>query len=86
MTVLVTAASKHGSSFEIAEAIARVLNEHGVSADFVGIDEVSDLARYPESSTRAKRAVMRAVAPKEGDYRNWEEINGWAVEIAAQMR
>jgi menaquinone-dependent protoporphyrinogen oxidase len=46
MSVLVTAASKHGSTYEIAEAIVRVLNEHGVSADFVGIDEVSDLGRY----------------------------------------
>jgi hypothetical protein len=29
MTVLVTAASKHGATLEIAEAIARALEEHG---------------------------------------------------------
>jgi menaquinone-dependent protoporphyrinogen oxidase len=46
MTVLVTAASKHGATLGIAEAIARVLDEHGVSADLVDIDEVSDLGRY----------------------------------------
>jgi menaquinone-dependent protoporphyrinogen oxidase len=46
MTVLVTAASKHGATLEIAEAIARVLDEHGVSAELVDIDEVSDLGRY----------------------------------------
>jgi Flavodoxin domain len=46
MTVLVTAASKHGATLEIAEAIARVLAEQGVSAELVPIDEVSDLGRY----------------------------------------
>ena len=46
MTVLVTAASKHGATREIAEAIARVLAENGVPAEFVGLDEVRDLARY----------------------------------------
>jgi hypothetical protein len=46
MTVLVTAASKHGATREIAEAIARVLDENRVPAELVGIDEVRDLARY----------------------------------------
>jgi len=46
MTVLVTAASKHGATREIAQTIARVLDQHGVSAELVGIDELSDLARY----------------------------------------
>jgi menaquinone-dependent protoporphyrinogen oxidase len=46
MTVLVTAASKHGATLEIAEAIARALNEQGVSAEHVGINEVSDLGTY----------------------------------------
>ena len=46
MTVLVTAASKHGATREIAEAIARVLDEHGVSAECVDLDKVGDLGRY----------------------------------------
>jgi menaquinone-dependent protoporphyrinogen oxidase len=46
MTVLVTAASKHGATREIAEKIARALDERGVSAEFVDIDEVTDLSRY----------------------------------------
>jgi len=46
LTVLVTAASKHGATREIAEAIARTLNEHGVSADLVELDDVGDLDRY----------------------------------------
>ena len=46
MTVLVTAASKHGATREIAEQIARVLEEHAVPADVVDIDEADDVAGY----------------------------------------
>jgi len=46
MTVLVTAASKHGATLEIGETIARVLEEHGLPAEFVEIDEVGDLGGY----------------------------------------
>ena len=46
MTVLVTAASKHGATREIAEQIARTLDQSGVSAEFVDIDEVSGLSSY----------------------------------------
>jgi menaquinone-dependent protoporphyrinogen oxidase len=46
MTVLVTAASKHCATREIAEEVARVLNEHGVSTELVDIDEVGDLSNY----------------------------------------
>jgi menaquinone-dependent protoporphyrinogen oxidase len=46
MTVLVTAASKHGATLEIAEAIARVLDEQDASAELVRIDDVQDLGRY----------------------------------------
>jgi menaquinone-dependent protoporphyrinogen oxidase len=46
MRVLVTAASKHGATREIAETIARVLDEHGVPADLVDVGEVSDVGRY----------------------------------------
>jgi menaquinone-dependent protoporphyrinogen oxidase len=161
MTVLVTAASKHGATLEIGEAIARALDEHDVSAEFVGIDDVSDLgpyeavvlgsavymghwveparkfverfggdlaerktwlfssgpigdaARAPEEAVKVddiiaatkasehrlfagkfdksmfsfpERAIMRAVGAKEGDYRDWDEIDRWAAEIAEQVR
>ena len=46
MTVLVTAASKHGATREIADAIGRALDEQGVPAELVDIDEVRDLGRY----------------------------------------
>lgn len=56
MTVLVTAGSKHGATREIAEEIARALDEHGVATELLDIDEVSDLCgqlrRSPETSRR----------------------------------
>jgi menaquinone-dependent protoporphyrinogen oxidase len=46
MTVLVTAASKHGGTREIAETIAGVLDDRGVSAEFRDIEDVRDLDGY----------------------------------------
>jgi menaquinone-dependent protoporphyrinogen oxidase len=46
MKVLATAASKHGSTRELAETIARVLEEYGLSAELVDMDEVDDLSGY----------------------------------------
>ena len=46
MTVLVTAASKHGATREIAKEVARVLDEHGVSTELVDIDDAGDLSGY----------------------------------------
>ena len=162
MTVLVTAASKHGATREIAEAIARVLGEHGVSAEFVDLDESAtrsprgggarqrrlpgaladgsaalrrcprdELAERPTwlfssgpivgdpprsdpadeaagqralEATHARehklfagkldkgklglleKGAVRAAHASEGDYRDWDEIERWAVGIAAQLR
>lgn len=33
-----------------------------------------------------ERAVMLAVRAPDGDYRNWDEIDAWAREIAAALR
>ena len=46
MTVLVTAASKHGATHEIAEEIARVLDRQGVPTELVDIDGVTDPSGY----------------------------------------
>jgi menaquinone-dependent protoporphyrinogen oxidase len=163
MTVLVTAASKHGATFELAEAIARVLDDHGLSVELVEMDEVSDLGRYeavvigsavymgqwlkearsfvdahagelaqrptwlfssgpivgdpptPDPADEAAgqralelaharehklfagkldksrlgllaKAAVRAAHASEGDHRDWDELNRWASEIAAQLR
>ena len=163
MTVLVTAASRHGATLEIAEAITRVLDEQGVPADLVDIDEVRDLGRYdavvlgsavylgqwlkqarefvdahaaeltqrptwlfssgpivgdpprPDPADEAagrraletaharehklfagkldkselgllERVAVRAAHASEGDHRDWDEIDRWAGQIAAQLR
>lgn len=41
MRILVTAASKHGATAEIAEAIGRVLTEHGHDASVLAPDDVA---------------------------------------------
>ena len=46
MTVHVAAASKHGATLEIAETIARILEESGIEAEFIELDEVGDLGGY----------------------------------------
>ena len=46
MTVLVSAASKHGATFAIAERIARGLGEHGVAAVARPLDEIHGLEGY----------------------------------------
>jgi menaquinone-dependent protoporphyrinogen oxidase len=46
MTVLVAAASKHGATREIAEEIARVLDERGVATELLDVDAVTDLTGY----------------------------------------
>ena len=46
MKILVTAASRHGSTEDIAAAIVRVLHLRGLEAEQVAPDEVEDLAGY----------------------------------------
>ena len=33
----------------------------------------------------AERAIVRALHAPEGDFRDWEAIEGWAAEIAAEL-
>jgi menaquinone-dependent protoporphyrinogen oxidase len=46
MTVLVTAASRHGATREIAEAVGRALAERGVETDVREIEEAGDPAAF----------------------------------------
>ena len=46
MTVLVAAASKHGATREIAEAIARELEARGVEADVADVELVDEVGGY----------------------------------------
>ncbi len=46
MTVLVAVASKHGATWEIAEAIGRTLGERGVDAEVKRAEDVDGLESY----------------------------------------
>lgn len=46
MKVLVTAASRHGATYEIAESIGRALANEGIAASAVPISDVGDLEGY----------------------------------------
>lgn len=46
MKVLVAVASKHGSTYEIAEAIAEVLTTSGFHADVRSVDEMTSIDDY----------------------------------------
>ena len=46
MTVLVTYATKHGSTREIAEAIAATLADRGIPTEALAVDRVADLELY----------------------------------------
>jgi menaquinone-dependent protoporphyrinogen oxidase len=160
MTVLVTAASKHGATAEIAQAVASTLARNGVAAEYLPAHDVRAVEQYaavvlgsavyaghwmpeakavvkhhaqalrlrpvwlfssgpigeppePEelpvdvagslSATGARehrlfcgrldrqllgfaeRAMVRAVHASEGDYRDWQAVEDWAVGIAAAM-
>lgn len=46
MNVLVTAATRHGATRELAERIAGVLGDDGLAVDLAEMDEVDDLRGY----------------------------------------
>jgi len=160
MRVLVTAASKHGSTEEIAEAIANVLTKGGNDAEVIPPEEVESLEEYealvlgsavyagqwlepamdlvdrvaevftgrpvwlfssgPVGEPRKpaedpidleellaitgardhhvfpgklvkknlsfpERAITVALRVQEGDFRDWDEIEGWASRIADEL-
>ena len=46
MRVLVTAASKHGSTMEIADRIGRTLQARGIDTDVLPAEQVASVAKY----------------------------------------
>jgi hypothetical protein len=74
MKVLVTAASKHGATAEIAAATTA--REHRVFA--------GKLVR--KQLGFGERAIVVALRVPDGDLRNWPEIRSWASEIADSAR
>ena len=68
MNTLVTAASKHGATPELAETIARVLEEHGLSTELAEMDKVRDLGSYDASVVESARA--QALRRRAGQARS----------------
>jgi menaquinone-dependent protoporphyrinogen oxidase len=160
MDVLVSAASKHGATREIAEAIAEILIAAGLRVDLLDPDQVESVEPYgavvlgsgiyagrwleparrlterqhaelkarptwlfssgpigdplapseePQDGARllrelgarehrvfagrlntddlgwVERTITGMLKAPEGDFRDWEEIRGWAAEIAAAL-
>jgi menaquinone-dependent protoporphyrinogen oxidase len=160
MDVLVSAASKHGATREIAEAIAETLRTTGLRVDLVDPDEVESVEPYdavvlgsgiyagrwleparrlterqhaelkarpvwlfssgpigeplapseePQDGARlvrelgarehrvfagrlnpddlgwVERTITGMLKAPEGDFRDWDDIRGWAAEIAAAL-
>jgi menaquinone-dependent protoporphyrinogen oxidase len=46
MRVLVTYATKHGSTREIAEAIAATISGHGIAAEVLPVEDVAEIGSY----------------------------------------
>jgi menaquinone-dependent protoporphyrinogen oxidase len=161
MRVLVTAASRHGGTAEVAHAIAMALEHAGITVDERRPEDVGHLNAYdgvvlgsaiyaghwlkpatelvertssrmrtlpvwlfstgpivdplkPEGSPLditamseqsgardhrifggrldkgqlglGEKVLVRMVGATEGDYRQWDEINAWAMEIAASLK
>lgn len=71
MNVLVTAASQQGATYEIAEAIARVLLLAGRLA-----------ANGLNAPQRLSLLLFRGL---QGDWRDWDEIERFATAIADSL-
>lgn len=71
MTVLVTYASRHGATTEIAEALGRDLRSHGVDADVRSADEVDGVDGYDAvvlgSAISIGRWLPEATAARSAD-------------------
>jgi hypothetical protein len=82
MRVLVTAATKHGATREIAHAIADALREQGLDPTVIPPEQVDTVQQlsFPEKS------IVSALRVPEGDFRDWSEITGWAAGIATALR
>lgn len=81
MSVLVTAASRHGATTEIARAIADVLSEHGLDVDVVAPEAVSSLDGYTAcvvgSGVYAGRWLDHARTLIEGLEESFRDRSTW---------
>jgi menaquinone-dependent protoporphyrinogen oxidase len=83
MRILVTAASKHGATFEIAHALGDV-------TDLMASTGAREHRLFCGKLDRqhlnfAERALVAALRAPYGDYRDFAEIRDWATGIAATL-
>ena len=85
MMVLVCAASKHGSTKEIAEAIGRGLTEARLTVEVNDVEEVSDLAQY--DAVIGQRRVHGQLARERARVRHRAcGRTGRSADVAVQQR
>ena len=78
MRVLVTAASKHGSTWGIAEHIAKALTDHDLEVELIEPDEVDNLDGF--------EAIVIGSAVYAGNWRNEAKafVDGFASTLRAR--
>lgn len=96
MTVLVAVVSRHGSTTEIAETIARGRRARGCDVRLASAVDVRSLdgARSHEllgacldrsNLPRRQRVLLRAMRAQVGDSRDWSRVKPWAGTVVDQL-
>jgi menaquinone-dependent protoporphyrinogen IX oxidase len=80
--VLVTYASKMGSTKEIAEVIGRQRQISGMQVSVAPCNRVSPEGFDAEHATGPLSKWMSADSHLSGDFRDWDRIRAWASDIA----
>lgn len=81
MRVLVVAASRHGSTLELAQAMGQALRSHGVTAEVLGVDEV------PAEGSGAVEGFDGVVLGSALYLRRWlEPATRFAAERSSALR
>ena len=91
--VLVTFATRYGSTAETAQAVARTQRDGGVAVDLLPIREVASLDRYCAVVLGAALYVGRLHNEARqfekvpvSDARDWTMIRRWATDLAPLLR
>ena len=97
MKVLVAAASRYGSTAEIAQAIGDVLQSRGFEVTVALPGDVGALSEFDavvlgsavytgQHTVRGlQRAALLFFRSVEGDFRDWKTVREWAGSIADQL-
>lgn len=84
MSVLVAYASKHGSTEEIADAIAETMREAGLEVECRG--RVVFGGRVPvDPHGPIEKAMAKGIPEQFHDRRDWDQIRAWAADVAREL-